>query len=313
MNRDVPVEYRLNDGPEHRWRRAVGLVESNQSPGQYDDAATIAAWKLCHRLRGNGRFTEADSGDTPAIRGAHKLFVTDDPVRWEVEGWMLTGLSPDAVSATMRISSAIVQWFSDLFFDVAARLDDKIWIGRHILLVGQQTSTVAERQIWREAAIAGPAMLELMMDDYHGRLATNPGDHQLAERFRTQVQISHAPLADKPLWRELIQKNIAFLQERAPHISPNVYRMSMDASLRMAAMAGIADLVNPLPLTTSGRTGGFAGSARLSMPPGFRPLLWPLAGLGYGAAEDSPKRPRRRSRAPKREREAPVCTPSGDF
>ena len=313
MDMDLPIELQLDDGPERRWSRAVGLVECNQSPGQYDDAETIAAWKLCHRLRGEGRFAGTDSWYIQAINGAHKLFVTDDPVRWEVEGWLLTGLSPDAVLAKMQIPAPLVQWFHDVFFDVADRLNNQIWIGRHILLVGQQTSNVSERQIWREAATAGLAMLELLLDDYHGRLANNPGDRQMAERFRTQVQISHVPLDDKLLVRELIQKNIAFLQERAPHMNPIACRQAMDASLRLAAMAGITDLIEPPPPATGGLPSGFAGSGMLTMPPGFRPLLGPLAYPADGAAEGSPKRPRRRSRAPKREPEAPVCPASGEF
>ncbi len=190
--------------PERRWLRAGELIQHGNRPGKFDDASVGRAWKFRRRLV-HGHLLQ-HSWDRH-LAAAHSLYDDDQLVRWQLEAWLLAGLTIEQVADKLVLEPETVSVYEQVFFAVADHMNQPTWIDAYVLHTYERFNPVPEVLVWREAGVGGPALVELLLDDHHGRLTGDAEHyHHRLQRFRTTIQLIHAPQEDKALVERLITR-----------------------------------------------------------------------------------------------------------
>jgi hypothetical protein len=102
----------------------------------------------------------------------------------------MAGQSPDVIAAKICISARAVAAYEAIFFNVAASLNAGDWINIAVLRL-RPGVPVTEGQVWKCIGYAcGPALLNLVIDDFHQRPAADTDDReQIAATCRFIVRM----------------------------------------------------------------------------------------------------------------------------
>lgn len=214
---------RTRDGPSWRWDRAGDLLAWDEQPDALDDEPTRAAWRHRRGLSppADGPAAPVDPHDA-ALAAAHAVHENNGPERWQVEARSLAGTSIADIALRVGIKPAVVQAYCQIFFDVHGRLHAHDWIWLYGVRVGLQgPANPTEGDVWRYAAASGgPAVLDVLVDDYLGLPDPDPpGRHELADGIRTLVRFVCTPMSDKKAFARVLGQARQVLTARAESFS----------------------------------------------------------------------------------------------
>ena len=138
---------------------------------------------------------------------AHEIFWQNGPLRWQLEALALNGTAIDRILKQTGVTRAVAGAFYSTFFDVLRSLEATDWIRIYAVRVGSGgPPAVTEGDLWRVAAVmGGPALLELLINDYLGRTdyrAALQGS-ALAAKARATIR-----LITMPNWADVPEREI---------------------------------------------------------------------------------------------------------
>jgi hypothetical protein len=127
-----------------------------------------------------------------ALRAAYRIYEENGLIRWQIEAYVLAGLSNRETAVRTGIAAEVIADYVSIFFDVRSRLTAGGWISRHILgptpYRGFREHDV--RPFWAlMAGSNGPDFLEVLIEEYLA--AYRPGERAvMSVYFRPSVPIS---------------------------------------------------------------------------------------------------------------------------
>lgn len=228
---------RAGDGPAWRWSRVESLLALGQRPDWLDDPATVTAWQF----RSGTACSDVVPADVPqgtlaAVSAAHQLYVANGPRRWQVEAWLLAGLTVEQVAGRVGVPAAVAGAYAETFFDVVGRLHAGDWVWAYAVRVGLWGPTdPTEADVWRYvAASGGPAVLELVVGDYLSLPGPAHEDrHELATGIRTLVRFVATPMSSTKAFRRVMRQAWQVVSTRFGDRDPSEW----------AALAGYMDFL----------------------------------------------------------------------
>jgi hypothetical protein len=175
-----------------RWLRAIEHVfdpESENSDG-WDEwfAATVKCVNLKFRAHGELNGLRTDNR-LRAIDEAYQISLLDNPVRWALEAWILTGASAKEIATKCGLGVDVVEAYEAVFFDVRSRLSSPSFIMNFVIgpRIYQTFTEVDVELVWRLLAFVyrWPILDDLIeLSDPDGRLG-EPGDGTLRTTYQT--------------------------------------------------------------------------------------------------------------------------------
>jgi hypothetical protein len=151
--------------PDATWTEAGEIVQSGRRCPRRADEALKQAIKLRRQLTGNRRAKPSQE----AIQ-AHKMYVENGPVRWELVARMVSGESTEEISRRLGIPVRIIELFAGIFCDILDRLRALGHLAKHLVqhahIVGFQEHQV--REFWAWVAMSGETkILDSVIESYH--------------------------------------------------------------------------------------------------------------------------------------------------
>ena len=210
---DLFRRMRAGDGPSWRWHRAGDLLEQSRQPDPLDDAATVAAWRFRAGLPAVpvvGNPITPVPVDSRVVSAAHDIHIENGPRRWEIEGRLLTGVTPAEIAERLKVDTDIIDAFTGTFFDIVGRTNSIGWLGIHLPVAISTPPSPTEAQIWMHIAASGDgakAALNVLIADYLERPEPAiPDRHQVAEDIRSLVRFTCTPPTPTPAYRRLLNR-----------------------------------------------------------------------------------------------------------
>jgi hypothetical protein len=147
--------------PDWRWRRATTLRCASDIDGE--DAAVREAILYLRdmapaRRDGGPRHSARRSA---WIEQAQHLYESDAPARWVVEARMLARQAHEEIADLCGLEPEVIDYYGQLFFDVAARLD--AWAYITLVVIGQVEPgcmRAAEKLLKQYAFHNGPLVID---------------------------------------------------------------------------------------------------------------------------------------------------------
>jgi hypothetical protein len=146
--------------PNWRWLRAVQIDTGGPRASRATDGEEGFAWiRRASRLK--RRYEQAGNRPDALYRliqydrdlfWAHSMWLDEkNPTRWAIEASILAGDSCERIAERLGASPTIVQAYENVFFDVRARLHEKLYIV-NVVMGDAVTRGVSERQydlLWK--------------------------------------------------------------------------------------------------------------------------------------------------------------------
>ena len=233
---------RASNEPWWRWNRAGDLMALCAEPDQYDDSATVDAWRF--------RLAAADVIGTPTTESpdsmalAHSLYAENGPRRWEIEARLLAGVSVAEIDSRINLSADQVQWYAATFFDVIGQLNAHDWIWLYAVRVGPfAPAKLSEGDIWRTVAVSGGrAVLDILIADYLGLPEPAYENRaEMAEDIRACVRLGTTPMTDKREFGRIVKRMWQMLAKRQATISDAEWQMAAAHLQHLEMAAGLSD------------------------------------------------------------------------
>ena len=165
--------------PDWRWRRARFLYDRRLWCRPNDDKYVEAAKMFLYVEAGCKK--PVDHQDLmaryPGIYWAEKIHREENPVRWAIEAFLLSGAHTSQIAEWTKTSVETSFWYEKLFFNVAPYLQNELYIINVVMGEAVQRG-VTERDydiLWKMLGYgAGPILLRAYMRPFLGSRVTDP-------------------------------------------------------------------------------------------------------------------------------------------
>lgn len=149
------------------WRfQRARLLAAGHSSESFDDEAVRQTAAFLRQVKGNTGVSLPVA--LAAIGAAHQIHMAADSTRRDqLEAYLLTGLSFDAIAAGTGIPAAVASTYGDTFYDVASHLNASDWVQLEAIGIPRWPADGPRRgDVWRTLAYhGGPAILDLVLAD----------------------------------------------------------------------------------------------------------------------------------------------------
>jgi hypothetical protein len=161
-----------------RWEEAARLVKVKPGERQCNDAAVAAAAEYLDALARCTTDHEraAVQRQSPEITEARAIFDADNPCRWELEAYLLSGESDEEVAARLGLSPHTVATFVSLFCAMRDFVDQPEWLASKMFgcAFTLHFRDNQLREFWAWVGICGgPVLLKRVIAEFHA--AWQPG------------------------------------------------------------------------------------------------------------------------------------------
>jgi hypothetical protein len=168
------------------------LSGDGKRPASWEDAAVTLALDYILALNKAGSDAERAHIEQrmPDVAAAFGLHVEAGPACDEIQARLLAGQSIDAIAGKVGIPARLVEIYERLFFHVSDALKASDWLFQQAvgIYVGMRRAPT-RGETWKYMALAaGPAAVDMLVADYHGRDEPRIHDRDLlAEKARFLV------------------------------------------------------------------------------------------------------------------------------
>ena len=181
--------------PDRRWQAALALVAEPRSDkrgsANADVAEAVEYLRAVANCATDGERAAA-AEKWPAINEAHSLFKQGGPKRWEIEAWLVTTESDEAIAERCGLASAVVVAYRKWFFSVGREYrEDPDLLRRKLFahLVSPYFRFDELGPFWTWIALTGgPETLDLLVKAFYTSWLSNTPP-TLSTYFRSEAEV----------------------------------------------------------------------------------------------------------------------------